>query len=54
MATSFGLSGHHQAISQKLKKAVICSAESSIYLGSHLLVLIFINSLNKFKAVNKY
>jgi len=54
MATSYGLSDHHQAITHKLKKAVICGAESSVYMGSHLLMLIFINSLNNFKAVNKY
>jgi hypothetical protein len=33
MATIFG---HHQAISQKLKKAGTYSAKSSIYMGSHL------------------
>jgi len=36
MATSFGHNGHHQAISQKLKKAGTYSARSSIYVGSHL------------------
>jgi len=36
MTTSFGHNGHHQAISQKLKKAGTYSAEPSIYMGSHL------------------
>ena len=36
-ATSFGHNGHHQAISQKLKKkAGTYGAKSSIYMGSHL------------------
>jgi len=36
MAFSFGHNGHHQAISQKIKKAGTQSARSSIYMGSHL------------------
>jgi len=43
MATSFSHKGHHQANSQKLKKAVTCSAKSSIYVESYLFILIFIN-----------
>jgi len=35
MATSFGHNGHHKAISQKLKKAGIYSAKSSVNMGSH-------------------
>jgi hypothetical protein len=36
MATSFGLEGHHQAISHKFKKSGTYSAKSSIYMGLHL------------------
>ena len=36
MATSFGHNGHHQATSQKLKKASTCSAKSPVYMGSQL------------------
>jgi len=36
MGTSFGHNGHHQAISQELKKAGTYSAKLSIYMGSHL------------------
>ena len=35
MATSFGHNGHHQAISQKLKKAGTYSAKSSVCMGCH-------------------
>ena len=35
MATSFGLNGHHQATSQKLKKSGTYSAKSSICMGSY-------------------
>jgi len=34
MATSFGLGGHHQAISHKFKKSGTNSAKSSICMGS--------------------
>ena len=36
MATIFGHNSHHQAISQKLKKAGTYSAKSSVYMGSRL------------------
>jgi hypothetical protein len=36
MATSFAHKGHHQATSQKLKKAGTYSAKSSVDMGSHL------------------
>jgi len=36
VATSFGHNGHHQAISQKLKKGGAYSAKLLIYMGSHL------------------
>jgi hypothetical protein len=36
MATSFGHNDHHQAISQKRKKAGIYGVKSSNYMGSHL------------------
>jgi len=36
MATSFGLGGHHQAISHKFKKSGTYSANLSIYMGSLL------------------
>jgi len=36
MATTFGHNSHHQAISQKLKKACTFSAKSSVYMGSNL------------------
>jgi len=35
MVTSFGLNGHHQAISQKLIKSGTYGAKSSIYMGSY-------------------
>jgi glycerol-3-phosphate responsive antiterminator len=44
MDNSFRHNGHHQAISQKLKKAGTYSAKSSIYMESHIYNIIFINS----------
>jgi hypothetical protein len=43
MATSFGHNGHHQAMSQKLKKAGTYSAKLSIYMGFHLHLLTALN-----------
>jgi len=46
MATSFGHNGHHQAISQKLKKAGTYSAKIVKLCGmSFTFMLIFINCL---------